>query len=77
MQLHKLSAHETELHLNNGSVIFFSYNTPVAAMTSTGYLRSGAFHGGEAAYDTDRWLAGVSPLTVPQSVLDSMVEGSK
>ena len=35
MKLKQIGSNMTELHLNNGTIVLFSYETPVAAFTST------------------------------------------
>lgn len=36
MKLNNLGNNKTEFHLDNGAVVFFSYNTPVAAQLAGG-----------------------------------------
>lgn len=37
MKLKQLGANMTELHLNNGTIVLFSYETPVAAFNLMGF----------------------------------------
>lgn len=75
MKVKSLGANKTELHLNNGTIVFFSYETPVAAWlhnggcikTSTKYSRTTSKH-------ITQWVAGASASEVSQDVIDRLVD---
>ena len=63
----------TELHTNNGNVILFSYQTPVAAMIrGEGYVRTEQKYSVTTSKHITQWLDGVNAKTVPQSEIDAL-----
>jgi hypothetical protein len=74
MELRKLGPNETELKLKD-SVVFFSYNTPVAAcLIGGGFVRTNKHYSVTTSKHINRWLDGVEAKLVEQSVLDGLVE---
>lgn len=65
---------QTELH-KSGMVVFFSYETPVAAMLPSGrYIRSEQKYSRTTTKHVNQWLQGVtSAETVPQAQIDALL----
>lgn len=76
MELRKLGKNETEIHFPNGRIVFFSYNTPVAAqLAQGGFIRTAEHYSVTTSKHITRWLDGANATVVPQSTLDKMVGG--
>ena len=75
MQLTPIAANQTELSLNNGTQVFFSYKTPVAAYTpSQGYIRTAKYWSVTTSRHINKWLKGITEVTeVPQETLTELV----
>ena len=75
MQLHNLGANKTELRLDDGLVVFFSYNTPVAAVLAGGggFVQTEKKWSVTTSKHTTMWLDGVNARKVPQETLDSLI----
>ena len=75
MKLTPIAANQTELNLNNGTQVFFSYKTPVAAYCpSRGYIRTAQFWSSTTSRHINKWLKGITEVTeVPQTVLQELV----
>jgi hypothetical protein len=76
MKLRQLAANQTELSLPCGSVVFFSYETPVAAMLASGrYIRTEKKWSVTTSKHLNKWLAAVSDCVelVPQDDLYNLV----
>lgn len=74
MKIKQLKANQTELHTNDGAVIFFSYNTPVAAqLAEGGFIRTSKKWSVTTSKHINQWLSGAKAEEVEQSVLDQMV----
>lgn len=74
MNIKPIGSNQTELHLNNGTVILFSYQTPVAASTTNGWLRTDQHYSKTTSKHINQWLPGNARI-VPQSELDALAEG--
>ena len=78
MELKTLGPNRTELHIGTPkTVIFFSYNTPVAAFTYTGfkYYRTDQRHSVTTSKHINQWLNGNEAEIKPQSFFDALVKG--
>ena len=75
MKLTPIAANQTELSLNNGTQVFFSYRTPVAAYCpSKGYIRTAKYWSVTTSRHINKWLDGVTRVTeVPQEYLTELV----
>ena len=74
MNLKPLGANKTELHLDNGAVIFFSYKTPVAAQKSEGgFIRTNEHYSRTTSKHITQWLDGANATGVDQDILDNLV----
>ncbi len=74
MKLTPIAANQTEVSINDGTQIFFSYRTPVAAyLPSKGYVRTERFWSKTTSRHINKWLQGVNNVSeVSQSVLDNL-----
>lgn len=71
MKVKSLGSNKTELHLNDGTIILFSYETPVAACLGTGgFIRTDKKYSVTTSKHITQWLNGANAETVPQSELD-------
>ena len=74
MNLTPIAANQTELSFTNGTQVFFSYKTPVAAYCpSRGYIRTAQFWSSTTSRHINKWLKGITEVTeVPQTVLQEL-----
>ena len=74
MQLTPIAANQTQLNLNDGTEVFFSYKTPVAAYCpSKGYIRTAKFWSVTTSRHINKWLKGITEVTeVPQEMLTEL-----
>jgi len=76
MQLTKLGPNITELDLKDGTTVFFSYKTPVAAyIMGRGFVRTEKRYSATTGKHLNKWLDGRDHALVPQTELDSLVKG--
>ena len=76
MKLTPIAANQTQLNLNDGTEVFFSYKTPVAAkLPNYDYIRTATNWSRTTSKHINQWLEGVSAQTVDQQVLDNLVGG--
>ena len=74
MQLKRIAANQTEIVLNNGTTIFFSYDTPVAAqLPDYEYVRTSTKWSVTTSKHINKWLNGVNAAEVSQDILDNQV----
>ena len=74
MKLTPIAANQTQLNLNDGTEVFFSYKTPVAAkLPNYDYIRTATKWSSTTTRHINKWLEGVTAATVDQSILDSLV----
>lgn len=73
MILRQLGSNQTELSLNNGDSIFFSYETPVAGFTrSIGYFKTSTWYSSTTTRHINKYFKHVTnaPITeVPDSFI--------
>lgn len=73
MKLNPIGSNRTVLSLDNGTEVFFSYKTPVAAFVpGKGYVRTDRKWSVTTSKHINAWLNGPAE-TVPQAYLDSLV----
>jgi len=73
LKLNPIKANQTEVHLEGGTVVLFSYKTPVAAQLSTGgFIRTEKYYSRTTSKHINQWLDGVQAETVPQVTLDHL-----
>ena len=74
MQLKRLGSNQTEISLNNGTKVFFSYDTPVAAqLPDYEYVRTSTKWSVTTSKHINKWLEGVNATEVSQDILDNLV----
>ena len=74
MQLKRIAANQTEVSLNNGTKVFFSYDTPVAAqLPDYEYVRTSTKWSVTTSKHINKWLDGVNAAEVSQDILDNLV----
>ena len=75
MKLTPIAANQTQLNLNDGTEVFFSYRTPVAAYLPTqGYIRTAKKWSVTTSRHINKWLKGITEVTeVPQEMLTELV----
>ena len=74
MQLKRLGSNQTEVSLNNGTKVFISYDTPVAAqLPDYEYVRTATKWSVTTSRHINKWLEGVIATEVPQETLDNLV----
>ena len=70
MQLKRIAANQTEVSLNNGTKVFFSYDTPVAAqLPDYEYVRTSTKWSVTTSKHINKWLNGVNAAEVSQDIL--------
>ena len=67
MKLKRISANETEIKFNEETIVFFSYDTPVAAKVGVKYYRTEEKHSSTTSKHLNRWLEDVKCVLKPQS----------
>ena len=74
MKLTPIAANQTEVSINDGTQIFFSYRTPVAAyLPEKGYVRTEKFWSVTTSRHINKWLNGVNEVTeIDQTILDNL-----
>ena len=74
MQLKRLGSNQTQVSLNNGTKVFFSYDTPVAAqLPDYEYVRTATKWSVTTSKHINKWLEGVIATEVSQDILDNLV----
>ena len=74
MKLKSLGANKTLLSLPDGSQVFISYETPVAAKLKSGsYVRTSYNHSRTTQKHITQWLGKVKAQSVEQSFLDNLM----
>ena len=57
MQLSPIAANQTSVSFNDGTEVFFSYKTPVAAyLPEKGYVRTSKFYSVTTSRHINKWL---------------------
>ncbi len=76
MNIKNIGPNQTELHLNCGAIVFFSYETPVAAQLPDGsFIRTSTKYSVTTSKHINRWLSNVTADTVDQTTLDQLIKG--
>ena len=73
MQLRPIASNMTQLDLNNGYQVLFSYQTPVACLSDNGYYRTSNKWSVTTSRHINKWLDGVLAKEQPQEFFDSLV----
>ena len=74
MKLTPIAANQTSVSFNDGTEVFFSYKTPVAAyLPDKGYVRTSKFWSVTTSRHINKWLKNVTEVTeIDQAVLDNL-----
>ena len=73
MKVRNVGSNMTEL-LTNGYTVLFSYETPVAALTPQGYVKTSQWYSQTTTRHINKWLDGVTAEEMPQEYFDSITE---
>jgi len=73
MQLQSLGANKTQVDLADGTSVFFSYKTPVAALVpGKGWIRTSTKYSSTTSRHINQWIAGTA-TEVDQWDIDQLV----
>ena len=72
MQLRPIASNMTQLDLNDGTSVLFSYSTPVACLTDNGYYRTATKWSVTTSRHINKWLGGVLAKEQPQQFFDEL-----
>jgi hypothetical protein len=73
-KLKSLGANKTQVELNDGTIVFFSYETPVAAqLAQGGFVRTETKYSRTTSKHINQWLDGAKAETVPQATIDALL----
>ena len=72
MKVKSVGSNMTELVLGNVTVLF-SYETPVAASTDSGYIKTEEKYSSTTTRHVNKWLEGVNAKIVSQDTINSLV----
>lgn len=76
MNLTNIGSNQTMITLADGSQVFFSYNTPVAAyLPGEGYLVTATKHSATTSKHVNAW-AGKGCDTRPQEFFDNLIKSA-
>ena len=67
MLLKNKGSNQSELVLDNGSHLFFSYETPVAVSTVDGLFVTDQHYSSTTSKHINKWCEGITRTTVPQA----------
>ena len=74
MKLTPIAANQTEVSFTNGTQVFFSYKTPVAAyLPEKGYVRTEKFWSVTTSRHINKWVNGTNATELPQEVFNELV----
>lgn len=73
MKLRQIGPNQTEVILSPDKVVFFSYETPVAAIIDGKFYRTSKRFSVTTSKHINRWLDGRKAEEKPQSFFDSLV----
>ena len=75
MYITRIAPNQTEINLDNGTIIFISYGTPVAAYVYRGHrwIRSAKKYSVTTSKHVNKWLSGLNVETVPQAQIDALM----
>ena len=79
MKLKLIGSNQTELRLEDGTQIFFSYETPVCVRNENGCFVTEEKYSRTTSKHINNWVANLSSIIkmVPQSEIDNMVNGTE
>lgn len=74
MKIQQSKPNQTELSLDNGVVVFFSYSTPVCVDTGVEILQTSTRYSVTTSKHINQWLGGRKTKLVDQSVIDNYLK---
>lgn len=75
MDIKLVGSNMTELHKNNGVVVLFSYETPVACLIpDKGYFRTDTKFSVTTTKHINKWLDGVNAEPIAQVELERIID---
>lgn len=72
MKLNCIGSNQNEVTLGNGTVVFFSYNTAVAARVGGNVFRTDKYWSRTTSKHINQWLDGNTAPEKPQAWFDSL-----
>lgn len=72
MKVKNVGSNMTEVEVN-GKTVLFSYETPVAANTGSGFVKTEKYHSVTTGRHINKWLGGAKAKEVSQEELDNMI----
>lgn len=72
MRIKWIAKNMSVLSVENVSILF-SFNTPVAACTGSGFIRTEEHYSASTTKHINEWLGRARAMTVPQSKLDNLL----
>ena len=76
MYLKPIRSNMTELELDDGTTVLFSYETPVACSTVNGWFKTEQWYSRTTPKHVNKWLEGVKAQVKPQSFFATLVNWS-
>ena len=74
LRLKIIAPNQTEIRKADGTIVFFSYETPVAAfIPDKGFVRTSTKYSVTTSRHINKWLWGASAAEVCQFVLDNLL----
>ena len=74
MKIKSLNANQTEVSLSNDTVVFVSYETPVAAyVPEKGIVVTDKKYSKTTSKHINQWVGGAQTVTLPQSFFDELI----
>ena len=73
MKLTQVASNSTQITFDNGTQVFFSYETPVAAKVAGEHYRTSTKFSRTTSKHINNWLCGVDAEEKPQSFFETLV----
>lgn len=73
MKLKVLGTNKTELSISTNTVVFFSYNQPVAAQVDGKLYRTSKHWSNTTSRHINEWLGGYKATSMPQEFFDNLI----
>ena len=76
MKIKPIASNQTELHDNSGTIVLFSYETPVAAILPSGRaVRTSTKYSVTTTKHVNKWLQALGNVdTVEQDFIDGLID---
>jgi hypothetical protein len=72
MKIKPIAPNHSEVEISPALTVFFSYQTPVAALKNGIYYRTEKRHSNTTTRHLNKWLDGVNAEIMPQAWFDSL-----